>query len=183
MATKKHELIAKGQKIRDFRLSLGFSMVNLSRLTGISPATISRIENGGDYMPKKLASICNLFGVEVSDLLKIDLTKISKDHIYRRISDKVKREGITRVEFSLIKKKTKTFHGPSYLIKRSIEDGFLGQFREVAEVQDHIEREYGVRLFSSSITNALMRKDGIVFKPTGKANYNKYKFVKSRVKK
>jgi len=183
MASKKQELIAKGQKIKDFRLSLGFSMVNLATLSGISPATISRIENGGKYTPKKLETICELFGIQVNELEKSDLSKISKDDIYKRISDQVKRTGITRTEFSLIRKETKTFHGPSYLIKMSIEDGFLNKFREVGEVQDHIQNEYGVQLLSSSITNALMRKDGIIFQPSGKANYNKYKFVKSNTKK
>jgi transcriptional regulator with XRE-family HTH domain len=56
-----------GTRLREFRMAQGLSLANLSRLTGISDATLSRVENA-----QTLVSAHNLY--ILSKALKVDIT-------------------------------------------------------------------------------------------------------------
>lgn len=182
MANKVKDLVKIGKKIKQFREGNAFSLVNFAIVTGVSAATLSRIENAGQYSQEMLDPICAIMGINAEDLLTTDVRKIPKEQIADRIADQVEKRGIRKTEFNQINRKRKSFHGPSYLVRQAMEDGFLSQFRHVNEIQTYIRDEYGITLISSSITNALNRKEDIVYRPSGISNYKQYKFVRRKSK-
>lgn len=179
MGNSIRQKLAKGKKIKQFRVGNHLSMVNLSTITGISVTAISRIENGGDYNPVHLDTICSLMGITAKNLLKTDISEISKKAVSERIAIQLKKNGITKTGASKIKYERENYYGPSRLVKRTIEDGFLQEYRVVSEIKEFIEIEYGVTLHSSSITNALNRKKGIMSKKSGVADYKAYMYGRS----
>lgn len=180
MAKKTQDLIKIGNKVKEFREANGFSLINFAIVTGVSSATLSRIENGGNYTQNKLEAVCVIIGVQPDELLKTNILEIPKEKTAYRIKEQVRKIGVHQSDIQLISAERKIFHGPSYLVKRAIADGYLSKFRKVSEIQAYIEQEYGISLYSSSVTNALMRKDGIVYQLSGVANYYEYKFVRSQ---
>lgn len=183
MADKIQDLIKIGEKVKAFREANSFSMTNFAKITGVSAPTLCRIEKGGNYTKGKLDAVCAIMGIDSEDLLKTDVLRIPLESVREQIASQVKKLGLRKTELNQIKREQADFHGPSYLVKRAMEEGFLNKFREVNEIQRFIEEEYGVTLLSSSITNALFRKKGIVYRPSGTAKYNQYKYVRGKSKK
>lgn len=183
MANQEEDLIKIGEKVKQFREDNAFSVVNFGKITGTSAAAISRIENGGKYSQAKLSAVCAIIGVKAEDLINTDITQIPKEEIAERINEQVKKFGILKTEFAQIKRERANYHGPSYLVRKAMEDGFLSKYRMVGEIQSHIYEEYGVTLKSSSITNALFRKSGIVYQSSGTAKYHLYKYVRPKTRK
>lgn len=62
-----------GERIRHWRKERGYSLEDLSALTGFSVNTISSIENGGDTTLSYLIAICQALVVYPKDILDIDL--------------------------------------------------------------------------------------------------------------
>lgn len=62
-----------GERVRAFRKDRGFSLEDVSAMTGFSVNTISSIENGGDTYLSYCLSICQALGVRPGDLFNIEL--------------------------------------------------------------------------------------------------------------
>lgn len=64
-----------GIRLRQFRLGRGWTLEVTAERTGLSPGTISNIENGGGYSPETLLKIAKAFRTTVGALFDGDLGK------------------------------------------------------------------------------------------------------------
>lgn len=183
MANDSKDLIKMGKKVRQFREENAYSLQNFATITGVSVSSLSRIENAGQYSKALLNKVCAIMGITSEDLLTTDVRKISKKEIDNRVRRQYLRLGLKKDKVNEINKTRETFHGPSYLVRQTIQLGFLDQFRLVGEVRDFIHNEFGVILISSSITNALNRLNCIIVKPSGIGKYNYYKIDRRKINK
>ena len=62
-----------GERIRTSRKDHGYSLEDISAMTGFSVNTISSIENGGDTYISYIMAICQALSMRPSDLLNINL--------------------------------------------------------------------------------------------------------------
>lgn len=62
-----------GERIRMYRKDNGYSLEDISAMTGFSVNTISSIENGGDTYISYFIAICQALGVSPAELFSIDL--------------------------------------------------------------------------------------------------------------
>jgi len=180
MAKKTLDRKQLGQHLQELRVRLGYSLVSLSSITGVSPATISRMENGSQITLNKLELVCRVLGITLEELSKKSYINISTEQFHANIKKQIRKLPLSSAAYKTINEKAQKFHGPSYLVKMSIEDGYLNQYREVREVQEHIQSKYDTRIVSSIITNALKRNKQIVYAPSERTNYLKYKSAKEK---
>jgi len=85
-----------GKRIRDFRVSNGYSYTDFCKEVGIHPRTLSRIEKSGEVKQKYIDKIESRFGISLADY-KVDLSDKSVGEIvsYYRI-----KRGLTRDELT-----------------------------------------------------------------------------------
>lgn len=85
-----------GKRIRDFRVSNGYSYTDFCKEVGIHPRTLSRVEKSGDVKQKYIDKIESRFGISLADY-KVDLFDKSVGEIvsYYRI-----KRGLTRDELT-----------------------------------------------------------------------------------
>ncbi|SEA35681.1 DNA-binding transcriptional regulator, XRE-family HTH domain [Arachidicoccus rhizosphaerae] len=164
-----------GQHFKELRTRLGYSLENLASITGVSAPTISRLENGHQITLKKLTFICQVLGISLEDLAGKSYIQISNKQFQANIKKKIEKLPLSSTTYKEINEEAKSFHGPSYLVKMAMEEGYLNEFREVHEIQQHIHYTSKITLLPSSITNALKRNPGIIYKASERNGYLKYK--------
>jgi transcriptional regulator with XRE-family HTH domain len=64
-----------GIRLRQFRLTRGWTLEVTAERTGLSPGTISNIENGGGYSPETLLKLAKAFRTTVGNLFDGDVGK------------------------------------------------------------------------------------------------------------
>jgi transcriptional regulator with XRE-family HTH domain len=64
-----------GIRLRQFRLAKGWTLEITAERTGLSPGTISNIENGGGYSPETLLKLAKAFKTTVGALFDYDNRK------------------------------------------------------------------------------------------------------------
>ncbi len=62
-----------GERLRMYRKDRGYSLEDISAMTGFSVNTISSIENGGDTYLSYFIAICQTLGLAPEELFKIEL--------------------------------------------------------------------------------------------------------------
>ena len=67
-----------GIRLRQYRLARGWTVEITAEQTGLSPGTISGIENGGGYSPETLLKLAKAFNATVGQLFDIDRAKAAK---------------------------------------------------------------------------------------------------------
>src|SRR5690606_25410528 len=127
--------------------------------------------------------ICDVLDITVNELLSNDVSDIQTSDLYKRIENKSRQLGIPKSELRKINKKAASALGPTLLISKSIDDGYLNEFREVQELQRHIYDDSGTQLSSTMISNALTRRPDIIHTTSGNSRKLKYKFDNSKKKR
>ncbi len=125
-----------GVRLRKYRKDLGYSLEDVSSMTGFSVNTISSIENGGDTYISYCMAICQALAVHPSELFAIDLDLNPR---YELPPDR--------------KNRALTTHRVSLLL----ENGFFSSPKLVVSVVDEFKLSYGVYPDSSEISTALKK--------------------------
>lgn len=125
-----------GEKIRAFRKDRGYSLEDISAMTGFSVNTISSIENGGDTYLSYCIAICQAIGVEPAELFKLELElkprfELPPDRRTRALT--------------------------TLRINQLYESGFFETPRLVVSVLEEFESTYGVQPESSEVSTALKK--------------------------
>ncbi|MHB1177386.1 MAG: helix-turn-helix domain-containing protein [Daejeonella sp.] len=125
-----------GVRIKKYRKDLGYSLGDISAMTGFSVNTLSSIENGGDTYISYCMAICQALAVHPSALFAIDLELSPR---YELPPDR--------------RNRVLTTHRVSLLL----ENGFFSSPKLVVSVVDEFELSYGVQPDSSEISTALKK--------------------------
>ncbi|MGV3686077.1 MAG: helix-turn-helix domain-containing protein [Daejeonella sp.] len=125
-----------GERIRAFRKDRGYSLEDISAMTGFSVNTISSIENGGDTYLSYCIAICRAIGVEPAELFKIELDlkprfELPPDRRSRALT--------------------------THRVNQLFESGFFETPKLVVSVLEEFESTYGIQPESSEVSTALKK--------------------------
>ena len=147
-----------GEQIRGYRRERGYSLEDVSSMTGFSVNTLSSIENGGDTYISYCMAICQALEVPPSELFDI---KLELKPRYELPPDRRNRVLTTM------------------RVNQLLESGFFASPKFVVSVVEEFEQTYGVQPDSSEVSTALKKltKDGkLEFTKSGRRNL----YVKKR---
>ncbi len=125
-----------GERIRTFRKDRGYSLEDISAMTGFSVNTISSIENGGDTYLSYCLAICQAIGVEPAELFKI---KLDLKPRFELPPDRRSR-ALTTLR-----------------VNQLFESGFFETPKLVVSVLEEFESTYGIQPESSEVSTALKK--------------------------
>ena len=165
-----------GQNFRELRKRQGYTLQDLQNIFGVSAPTICRMENGSQSTTKNLEFFCKILGITLEELYSRRYKNITPATFQANINKHINILPLSAASYKRINAKAEKSHGPSYLAKMAVEDGFLNEFREVREVQEYIQSKYNIPLVSSTITNALKRNTAIIHKQSDRRGHLKYKY-------
>lgn len=144
-----------GSRFFQLRNKIGLSLDALSYLTGISKATLSRIENGSmtfEYLHIK--TLVSVFGISEPNIHSSEFNVPSEDEIKNGIK-KYLRKNKPEISYAeLFRKKP----GATFYVDKILEGDFLNKKRTMKEITDFCRTEFNVVLVGSHITNILKRR-------------------------
>ena len=125
-----------GERIRTSRKDHGYSLEDISAMTGFSVNTISSIENGGDTYISYIMAICQALSMRPSDLLNINLELKPR---FELPPDRRNRSLTT------------------LRVNQLYETGFFSSPKFVGSVLEEFVESYGTQPDSSEISTALKK--------------------------
>ncbi len=125
-----------GERIRMYRKGHGYSLEDISAMTGFSVNTLSSIENGGDTYVSYCMAICQALGVAPAELFSIGLEleprfELPPDRLNRALT--------------------------TLRVVQLFESGFFATPRLVVSVVEEFNLTYGVQPESSEVSTALKK--------------------------
>lgn len=141
-----------GEKIRKYRKEKGYSLDDVSLMTGLSINTLSSIENGGNTYVSHCIAICQALGLKPSELFDIQIELKPRYELPPARQNRA----LTTLR-----------------INQLYETGFFSTPRFVESVVEELAVNYGVQVDSSEISTALkkLNDDGkLTFSKSGRRN-------------
>lgn len=134
-------IVRIAEQLRKRRRESGFSLEDVSAMTGLTVNTISSIENGGDTYVSNCLAICQAIKLDPKDLFDLDLPLEPR---FALPPDRKERLLTTR------------------RVTELVESGFFASPRLVVSVLKEFSVNYGVEPPSSEVSTALKKlaKDG-----------------------
>lgn len=125
-----------GERVRMYRKDCGYSLEDISAMTGFSVNTISSIENGGDTYVSYCIAICQALAVAPAELFSIDLElkprfELPPDRRSRALT--------------------------TLRVNRLFDSGFFETPKLVVSVLEEFALTYGVQPESSEVSTALKK--------------------------
>lgn len=125
-----------GEKIRKYRKDKGYSLDDVSAMTGFSINTLSSIENGGNTYVSHCMAICQALELKPSELFNI---KLELKPRFELPPDRRNR-ALTTLR-----------------VNQLLESGFFSSPKFVESVVEEFAESYGVKIDSSEISTALKK--------------------------
>lgn len=150
MTNNKEILTNVGQRLKDFRGKICISLIALYEITGISNATLSRIERGFNHNSKNIEILSQAFGVSELEFRNSKINIPPRRKLVNSLKAYVKRENRNvNVDVLLEGKHT------SHFLDLYIEDGFLKEFKTIKQICLGINDEYDIKLVGPDLSNLL----------------------------
>lgn len=125
-----------GEKLRNERESRNWNVAKIQALSGLNPATISRIEDGSNPLVATLLEYCFALEIHPKELLDLEMDVSPKIPPSKNVEAK---------KFAY-----------TAGVKQLIKDGFFSSWKSTGEVQEALEEKFQVKeLVSKNISSAL----------------------------
>lgn len=125
-----------GESLRMYRKAQGYSLEDISAMTGFSVNTLSSIENGGDTYVSYCLAVCQALRLEPSKLFEIDIELKPR---FELPPDRHRR-ALTTLR-----------------VNELYDSGFFETPRLVVSVLEEFELNYGIQPESSEVSTALKK--------------------------
>ena len=148
-------------RFSELRRIARLSLDALSSISGISKATLSRIENGSKtFEYSHIEVLASIYGFTDSAIHSTEFNFPSEVQVKGNIKKFIKKNKLEIAFSDLYRNKP----GTAFYIDKMIKSNFLNEKRTMKEITNYCYNEYGVDLVSSHITNILRRRkeNGII---------------------
>lgn len=145
-----------GTRFSALRKLAGLSLDALSSVSGISKATLSRIENGSKtFEYSHIEILSSVFGFDNDSIHSSEFNLPSETQVKNSIKKYIKKNKLQITFADLYRNKP----GAAYYVDKMVESSFLNEKRTMKEITEYCYNEFGVNLVSSHITNILKRRE------------------------
>ena len=154
MNDKKEIEVTIGERLSQFLYTIGMSVNGLSKITGISQSTLSRIDRNSDsIMYRNIRILSEAFGVSKIQFQNGNFAIPDKENLIANLEVYVKTKNKDINVKSLIEGSN-----TAYYLDRFIGENFLDEYKSMSEIRKEIKDQYNVDLNGSQISKLLTKR-------------------------
>lgn len=142
-----------GQRLKDFRKKICISLIALYDITGISNATLSRIERGFNHNSKNIEILSQAFGVSELEFRNNKINIPARRKLINNLKEYVRKTS-KNVNVDALLEGKHTAH----FLDLYIEEGYLNEYQTIKQICTGIKEEYDISLVGPDISNLLKHR-------------------------
>lgn len=153
MSNEQKTLHPVAQRLKLFRNTICISLAGLYEITGISNATLSRMERGFSHNSTNVEILSAAFGISELDFRNEKVTVPKRSKLIQNLKEYAQRNNRdVQIEALLEGKHT------AHFLDLYIEQGNLDVYQSIKEICIGIKEEFDIDLIGSDISNLLKKR-------------------------